>query len=156
MSGIRPTPRAPQRKKAVHPVKPPALAPLETRRQELIGCDEDGNMSLWDTGNVRPLTAFEPHNPPWMIDSGHYVIEWKGHAITVHLGNATGGRITVLFMCSGAGYLYMPREVVEPMLLGKVIPDPEHEARMAEGFKKLTEAMCASNHAPHRRRGRIQ
>ena len=51
--------------------------------QELIGCDEDGNMSLWSVGDVLPMTAFDFD---WSLNgdiNGHYVIDWKNHAITI-------------------------------------------------------------------------
>ena len=51
---------APRRraKKALATRTPP-LPAAEPRTQELIGCDEDGNISLWSVGNVLPMTAFD-------------------------------------------------------------------------------------------------
>ena len=41
------------------------------------------------------------------------------------------------------------------MLLGKVIPDPEHEAKMSLMFELLAGRTYAKSRAPHRQRGRI-
>jgi hypothetical protein len=151
------TNRANKRTKAADGIRPPALpATLATRRQELIGVDEDGYMSLWDVGDVQPITAFESDTDyPWMIEGGHYVIQWKGHAITVCLSNTLGDGIDVRFMCSAAGSLRMHRAEVEAMLLGKVIPDPVHSAEISKKFKRIMESMRAQNQAPHKQRGRI-
>jgi hypothetical protein len=123
------------------------------RNTELIGVDEDGNMALWQRGNVQPVTAFES-NGGW-IQSGHYVIQWKGHAITVHCSGSRYGNIHVLFMRSGADSKQIPFDEVEAMLLGKVVPDPEHVARIRMMLDRATKAMRASNQAPHLRRGKI-
>jgi hypothetical protein len=56
-----------------------------TRTTELIGMDTDGRMYLWSTGEVRPVSAFEVDG--YFIKDGHYVIQWRDHAITVHCGN---------------------------------------------------------------------
>jgi hypothetical protein len=132
----------------------PVAAP-EPRMMELIGVDEDGVMSLWSTGNVQPVTAFETTNGGRWIKSGHYVIDWKGHAITVHCGNFINGRVSLLFMCSAGNGTSMTREEVEAMLIGKVIPDPAAEARILQGLQDLTEALKRRNQASHRLRGRI-
>jgi hypothetical protein len=146
-------PRAARRKRAQADL-PPALPTLpEARETELIGVDEDGNMSLWQVGNVRPVTAFETDGI-W-IKGGHYVIQWKGHAITVHCNGGVGGLISLQFMCSRNWVLYMRLAEVEAMLLGKVIPDPEHEARILLSLKEWGEALHRSQQVPHRRRGRI-
>lgn len=66
----------------------------DTRTTELIGMDIDGQMYLLQTGQVRPITAFEDyrHGGLRLIKSGHYVIQWQGHAITVHCGSVLDGR----------------------------------------------------------------
>jgi hypothetical protein len=147
---------APRRraKKAPLAIRTPPLPPAEPRTQELIGCDEDGNMSLWSVGNVLPMTAFD--RSLYGHISGHYVINWKSHAITAHINGFRRDTLIVMFMCSGGNGIQMPFDDVEAMLLGKVIPDPEKEAELLEGFRQLREAMAARNAAPHRRRGRIQ
>ncbi len=125
------------------------------REMELIGVDEEGRMSLWDTGLVQPVSAFTTTEGGQYIESGHYVIEWKGHAITVHCGNRTDGTVSVLFMCSGGGGLSMQRAEVEPLLLGKVIPDPVKAAEITRLLEGLVESLAARRQAPHLRRGRI-
>lgn len=100
----------------------------DTRTTELIGMDIDGQMYLWQTAQVRPVTAFEDyrHGGLRLIKSGHYVIHWQGHAITVHCGNVLDGRkwkVGVQFMCSRGAPLCMPRAEVEAMLLGEVVRD---------------------------------
>jgi hypothetical protein len=145
--------KAPRRAGPRAKAAPPLPASAEPRMTELIGLDEDGNMALWDTGNVQPVTAFEVDGR-W-IKSGHYVIQWKGHAITVHCGNTAGGLISVQFMCSRNWTIYLPRPEVEAMLLGKVLRDPEHVARLTALIDMAITALHAQAHAPHRRRGRI-
>ncbi len=134
---------------------PVLKASTELREMELIGVDEDGNMSLWSTGMVQPVSAFRTCDGGQSIDGGHYVIEWKGHAITVHCGNRTDGTVSVQFMCSGGVSIAMQRAEVEAMLLGKVIPDPIQQAQIIESFKRLTESLKASRQPPHKQRGRI-
>ena len=97
--------RANRRIKALAP-PPAALAPV-IRNTELIGLDEEGNMSLWQRGNVQPITEFE-RNGQW-IEGGHYVIQWKGHAITVHCNGSAFGSISVQFMCSRNWTIGLPR-----------------------------------------------
>jgi hypothetical protein len=146
-------PRATRRKKAAAALPPaPPILP-EVRETELIGVDEDGNMSLWQVGNVQPVTAFET-DCVW-IKSAHYVIQWKGHAITVHCSGWAGGMLGVLFMCSRGAEVRMPCHEVEAMLLGEVIPDPEHEAKILMLLKGACEALHHQQQSPHRRRGRI-
>jgi hypothetical protein len=123
------------------------------RDVELIGVDEDGNMALWASGDVQPLSQFGGSGP--YIESAHYVIQWKGHAITVHCNGSRYGNINVLFMCSASDTKQIPFDDVEAMLLGKVIPDPESQARIRMMLDRLTKAMRASNQPPHRRRGKI-
>ena len=93
------------------------------------------------------------------IKSGHYVIQWQGHAITVHCGSVLDGRkwkVGVKFMCSRGPALCMARAEVEAMLLGEVVRDPEAEARILQQLLELHEAFTARHQAPHRRRMRMQ
>lgn len=133
----------------------------DTRTTELIGMDIDGQMYLWQTGQVRPVTAFEDyrHGSLRLIKSGHYVIHWQGHAITVHCGSVLDGRkwkVGVQFMCSRGPALCMPRAEVEAMLLGEVVRDPEAEARILQQILELRDAFTARHQVPHRRRMRMQ
>jgi hypothetical protein len=109
--------RQPQRSGPADPASPairaPAAAPsTELRKTELIGLTDDGRMVLWSTENVRPVSAFATTKRGY-IDGGHFVIEWKGHAITVHCGNydstPQSGLISVQFMCNGARSVPMRR-----------------------------------------------
>jgi hypothetical protein len=134
---------------------PKVVATPPTRKTELIGLAEDGRMFVWSEGEVQPVSAFETSDGGHWIKSGHYVLNWKGHAITAYCGNMADGNVSVQIMCSGLGSRPMPRFEVEAMLLGKVIPDPEVEARIMEGLKKWGEAVTRANQAPHRQRGRI-
>lgn len=144
---------APKRLRRNKPRKiEPAPAP---RKTELIGLTADGRLVLWDTGMVQPISRFETTDGGLWIQGGHYVIEWKGHAITVHCGNFTNGDVSVLFMCSRLDALAMPRAEVEAMLLGKVIRDPVIEAGISEALKQLLDGLIARQDAPHRQRGRI-
>jgi hypothetical protein len=127
--------------------------------QELIGVDEAGNMSLWATGTIKPLSALENNaSSPAYIDGGHYVIWWKGHAITVHLSGSRTGLLEVLFMCGNLMKANLLCDEVEALLIGKVSEDgdgtPDYWAeRIKEVAKHLREAMIAE--APGRRRGHI-
>ncbi len=143
------------KRRAGLPVDLRPLAVPETRTMELIGVDENGVMSLWDTGQVRPVAAFDTTGGGQWIKSGHYVIDWKGYAITVHCGNFTNGSVSVLFMCSGGHELSMSRAEVEAMLIGEVIPDPEQAGMLSQALDELLEAMKRRNQAAHRLRGRI-
>jgi hypothetical protein len=141
MSGHR---RATRRTKAAAP--PPVAAPPMIRNTELIGLDEDGNMSLWQRGNVQPVTEFERVGP-W-IQGGHYVIQWRGHAITVHCNGPAFGTISVQFMCSRNWVARLPHLEVEAMLLGKVVDDPEETARTVALIKEAMEALHERQRAP--------
>jgi hypothetical protein len=145
--------KRPHRRKA--PTVPESTTPRET---ELIGLAEDGRMVLWGTGVVRPISRFE-NSTGTFIKSGHYVIEWKGHAITVHCGNMMreDGRwgIGIQFMCSTAASVFTTRPEAERMLIGEVMRDPEAERRIEEAFARVEEAFRKRDMAPHLQRGRI-
>lgn len=128
--------------------------PVGTRNTELIGMDTDGQMYLWSTGNVRPITAFEIVAGRY-IKNAHYVIQWKGQAITVHCSGRCPS-VIVQFMCNRGPVICMRQTEVEAMLLGEVVPDPELEARSARILKECNERIIAAQQAPHRRRGRVQ
>jgi hypothetical protein len=85
------------------------------------------------------------------------VIEWTGHAITVHCSNTTTSDETValLFMCSNRNYVYLPRAQVKAMLLGEVVVSPEHRAEMERLWRRLFAALDEAGRAPERARGRI-
>jgi hypothetical protein len=127
--------------------------------QELIGVDEAGNMSLWATGKIKPLSALDNNaSHPAYIEGGHYVIWWKRHAITVHLSGSRTGMVEILFMCSATMKTHMSCDEVEALLIGKVSEDgggtPGCWAeKIKELGKLLHEARIAE--APSRRRGRI-
>ena len=139
---------------ARRPRRAKALATTEPRMTELIGLTADGRKVLWSTDWVRPVSAFETSDGGRWIKSGHYVIDWKGHAITVHCGNCADETVSVQFMCM-EGVLYMSRHEVERMLLGYVVPDPVAQAVITEKLRQLTRDLQASRDVPHRQRGRI-
>ena len=146
--------KCPHRRKAPKVAAQPAL-----RKTELIGLTDDGRMVLWDTGMVKPVNRFETSRSgvPF-IDSGHYVIDWKGHAITVHCDNELrGGRwvVGVQFMCSRGLSIGLPREEVEAMLIGKVIRDPVVEAEISGLLRALVDSIAAQKDTPANQRGRI-
>ena len=122
-----------------------------------MGLADDGRMVLWDVGMVRPISRFEVSTPPF-IKSGHYVIDWKGHAITVHCGSEMrGGRwgIGIQFMC-GSVVAFASRAEAERMLIGEVVHDPEADKRLMEAFARIEEAERERYRAPHLQRGRIE
>jgi len=137
-------------KKKVAPLPPAPAAP--DRTMELIGLTEDGRMVLWQTGNVQPISAL-PRDGIW-IKSGHYVIDWNGNAITVHLGNYADGRVSLQFMCGAPKAVPIAREDIEPLLLGMVIPDTELEAQIDAMFKDIFALLEHRDREPRRQRGR--
>jgi hypothetical protein len=147
MNTPRRRPRAP---------KPPKLAASPPRTTELIGLTDDGRMVLWSTGQVQPIDRFETGENGRWIESGHYVINWKGHAITVHCGNMMDGNVDVQFMCNAGSSQSFPRTEVETLLIGKVIRDEEARRQIMEAFAVLEEAMRHRHREPHLQRGRIQ
>ncbi len=78
-----------------------------------------------------------------------------GKAVTVHCSNMADGRVGVQWMCSDRPTLSFPRKVIEPLLLGRVIPDPVQAAAITEGLRRLTEQVIARQTAPHRKRGSL-
>ena len=130
------------------------LPPSPARTMDLLGIGKDRQLYLWSAaGQVRPVSTFESHGTG--IVSGHYVIEHDGAAITVHCHNLADGRVGVQFMCGGLPDWYLPRKYVEPMLLGKVIPDPAKQAEISRLLREITETMDAKQTAPHLRRGKL-
>lgn len=127
----------------------------ETRTTELIGLTTDGRKVLWSTGEVRPVSAFETTAGGRWIKNGHYVIDWQGHAITVHCSNYLDGQVGVQFMCGEVGSVGMDRDLVEAMLLGIVVPDPVLQAEITEGLQRLLKFAQHHKDQPHRQRGLI-
>ena len=125
------------------------------RDMELIGLDVDGRMSLWDVGKVEPVDRFGYFMDSGVrrIHEGHYVIDWKGYAITVHCCSDFTGNVRVQFMCNSGSSISMPRKEVEDMLLGKVIPDPVSGAKVMECLKDLRELFKPPQQDPLRQRG---
>ena len=91
----------------------------EPRQTELIGLTEDGRLVLWDVGLVRPINRLPMDGA--LIKSGHYVIEWRGRAITVHLGNAARRRVSVLFVCNTTPSFSLTRSEVNGLVIGEVV-----------------------------------
>jgi hypothetical protein len=136
--------------------KPPKLTAPAPRTTELIGLTDDGRMVLWDTGQVQPVDRFETSADGRWIKEGHYVINWTGHAITVHCGNMMSGNVSLLFMCSTGASRSVPRAEIEALLIGKVIPDEAVHWETMEMFEELEEAMRHRHRESHLQRGRIQ
>ena len=146
---------APKHPPVYLPLNPPPAPAAEPRLTELIGLTDDGRMVLWDTQPVLPMSKFPTKTEggrEWIIGH-HYVIGWKGHAITVHCSNTMDGLVHVMFMV-GQMHLYLPRGEVERMLLGKV-HTPEADAEISRLLRKVLAAQEAKQDAPHRQRGRI-
>ena len=132
----------------------PAPIVQATRTMDLIGLTKDGRLVLWSAAKqVRPITTFPAGG--YFIQAGHYVINWKNHAVTVHLSNLPSGDVGLMFMCGGGEERVMTRAEVEPLLLGIVVPDPAHEAEICRMLRELTADLTARQDAPHRQRGRI-
>jgi hypothetical protein len=143
--------RATRRTKATAP--PPVAAPPMIRNTELIGLDEDGNMSLWQRGNVQPVTEFERIGP-W-IEGGLYVIQRRGMPSPSTVMARPLGRSAFSSCAAGTGLSLCRILEVEAMLLGKVVDDPEDNARVTALIKEAIEALHERQRAPHRRRGKI-
>lgn len=131
--------------------KPPALA---VRTMDLLGVGKDGNLYLWqEASQVLPVSSFESRGPG--IACGKYVLEMKGAAITAHCSNMANGTVGLQFMGGGLETLQLTRKAVEPMLLGKVIPDAAKEAKILGMLDELNRALDAKNSEPHLRRGKL-
>ena len=125
---------------------------IKAGHQELHGMDVDGKLYRWSDGNVQPVDQFQA-DASGHIEGGHYVIGWKGHAVTVHCHSAGEDYIGVSFMCNSGPTLYMRRWEAENILLGKKIPDPEQQAKITESLKRLGENLHRAQTAPHLQRG---
>jgi hypothetical protein len=143
------------RKKEIQP--PATEIPEALRKTELIGLTEDGRMVLWSTGTVRPINHFEASSGDRQcIQSGHYVIDWHGHAITVHICGLLKGGCRLQFMCGAVQGIVMPTKKVEPLLLGVVVPDPIIQAQIMAKFDRIFENLNERDRSPGRQRGRIE
>jgi hypothetical protein len=80
---------------------------------------------------VVPVTAFE-QNGRW-IKSGHYVIDHYGDAVVVHCGNMLDESVSVQFTHEEPTLYVYPREIIESMLLGRVVVCEEQQAAVFEG-----------------------
>jgi hypothetical protein len=139
--------------------KAPTVAPQPPRKMELIGLTNDGRMLLWIPAWFSRSTASRHRlaGKPFIV-GGHYVIEWKAHAITVHCSSVlSGGRwcVGVLFMCGRRSTIPMARRDVKAMLIGKVIRDPVVDAQIMESLERAKDAIASKHDVPHRQRGRI-
>jgi len=119
---------------------------------DLLGLGTDGNLYLWsEAAQVQPMDHLPLHGPG-RIKSGHYVIARGTKAVTVHLSNAAKpGDVVVQYMCSDLQFV-LTIKVVEPMLLGQVVPDPKQEAKILDMLQQLLADQVARKTAPHRRR----
>jgi hypothetical protein len=106
---------------------------MSTRTIDLYGRASDGQPMLWKRAmEVVPVTAFE-RTGRW-IRSGHYVISYNGDEVAVHCGNADDDAlVTVQFVHGELTPYVLSREVVESMLLGKVVVSDEQQAAVFEG-----------------------
>jgi hypothetical protein len=99
---------------------------------DLYGRAVDGRPMLWKRAvQVEPVTAFE-RNGRW-IRSGHYVIDHNGDAIVVHCGNVRDASVSVQFMHEELTPYILPRDMIESMLLGRVVVSAEQQAAVFEG-----------------------
>lgn len=130
------------------------LPPAAPRTMDMLGIGKDGHLYLWSAAQqVQPVSTFE--SGECGIVSGHYLVEHKGHAVAVHCGNLTDGRVSVQFMCGGLRNWYLPRKDVEAILLGRVMPDPVKDAEILQMLRDLNKTIDAQQTAPHRRRGKL-
>ncbi len=131
--------------------KPPAPT---LRTMDLLGVGKDGGLYLWQAeSQVLPVSSFESRGKG--IVTGKYVMEVRGSAVTVHCSNMANGAVGLQFMGGGLETLQLTRKAVEPMLLGKVIPDPAKEAEILRLLDELNKDLDAKNSAPHLRRGKL-
>lgn len=135
------------------PARPSIVHP--TRTTDLIGLTDDGRLVLWSAAaQVRPMTVHPTKGAP--PANGHYVIEWKGHAITVHLSGQGGGKTCVQFMCSGSNScVTMTRARLALLVLGVVVHDPAVEAKILRNLQALIERHADRHDIPERQRGRL-
>ncbi len=131
--------------------KPPAPV---VRTMDLLGVGKDGGLYLWQAeSQVLPVSSFESRGKG--IVTGKYVLEVRGSAVTVHCSNMANGTVGLQFMGGGLETIQLIRKAVEPMLLGKVIPNLAKEAEILRLLDELNKDLDAKNSAPHLRRGRL-
>ena len=108
-----------QTKKTPHRKRAPSLktAPQPVT-MDLLGLTADGRLVLWSADEkVQPISAFAGDTV-----CGHYVIEWRGYAVTAHLSNDyKNGDICTHFMGNSGPVYRFKRSYLEPLLLGWVI-----------------------------------
>jgi hypothetical protein len=110
---------------------------MSPRTIDLYGRALDGQPMLWKRAmEVVPVTAFE-RSGRW-IRSGHYVISHNGDAVVVHCSNTDGERVSVQFVHEELTPYVLSRELLESMLLGKVVVSEEQQAAVFEG-KRLSD-----------------
>jgi hypothetical protein len=127
----------------------------QAQEMELLGLTEDGRLVLWDTGRVLPASKFQyrrdKQGKRW-IDEGHFVIDWAGAEVTVHLGNFTSGKVSVQFVCRSGHSISLTRRQVRPLLRYKVIRDPVREREVLARLEEINR-LVASQDTPDRQRG---
>ncbi len=116
----------------------------EPRVMDLVGCDEiGGNRAYWTRdAKIIPLDRLRRDRDGW-IKSGHYVIEWRGHVVVVHLSNYASRKIGIQFMRGALNSVPISIREINAKVLGMVAPDPEHEARTIAALQRLGAAFQA-------------
>ena len=122
-------------------------------KQEMLGMDVDGSLYVWSTENIQPITGFDDLGPH--ISSGHYLIWWRGHAVAAHLSSRMDYMIDVQFMCNSGPTVAMERQEVEDIVVGKMIKDPEHHARMMASFDQIEKTLHLRQTSARKLRGKV-
>jgi len=113
------------------------------RTIDLYGRGPDGRPMLWKRAmQVVPVTVFDS-NGRWIM-SGHYVLNHNGEPIVAHCGNVEDGNVSVQFIHRELTPYSLPRSMIEPMLLGKVVVSEEQQAAVLEG-RRLSDFFGGQN-----------
>lgn len=148
----------PSRSRAVDTTIPWDMPLGSVLMMELQGLTNDGRLvKFWDEDYPVPrVNRFISHGRD--IKDGKYLLAYRGRLITAHCGNGMLGDqfvVTVQVMSNSSGSIFLPREQVEPMLFGYVVPDEVAEAKISQTLRDCLRLLRDRDDTPSRQRGHI-
>lgn len=148
----------PSRGRAIAAAIPGDMPLGSVRMMELQGLTSDGRLvKFWDEDYpVRRVDRFLDSGRD--IKGGKYLLAYRGHLITAHCRNGMLGDqlvVTVQIMSNSSAPIFLPREQIEPMLFGYVVPDEVAQAKTLQLLKDITRQLKARDDTPDRQRGRL-